>query len=313
ELDYIATVYHGIDLDSFISREKQGDYLLFFGRIHPDKGVAEAIEIARGFGMRLIIAGIIHDQVYFDRKVAPHIDDHNVVYKGSAGPALRDELMGGAYAMLHPISFEEPFGLSVIESMACGTPVVAFSKGSMPEIIKDGETGFLTASVKEAVARLKQIPQIDRMQCRRWVEEHFSRQRMVNNYLDLYKKIIEMEKPKASHANPPWGRWEVLLDEPAYKVKRITVLPGKRLSYQKHFKREEHWIMVEGCGQVTLNGKTISLDTGQAIDIPKESAHRMSNVKKTPLVFIEVQRGSYFGEDDIIRLEDDYGRVETSG
>ncbi len=110
-------------------------------------------------------------------------------------------------------------------------------------------------------------------------------------------------------ANPPWGRWEVLLDELAYKVKRITVLPGKRLSYQKHFRRREHWMVVEGKGVVTIDDKEIHLKKGETIDIPQEAAHRMANNGDGDLTFIEIQQGEYFGEDDIIRLEDDYGRI----
>ena len=124
-------------------------------------------------------------------------------------------------------------------------------------------------------------------------------------------EIVKNSPPShARSATPPWGKWEVLLDEPNYKVKRITVLPGKRLSYQKHFKRQEHWMIVEGEALVTLDGKEISLKTGEAIDIPREAAHRIANVGKVPVVFIEVQRGSYFGEDDIVRLQDDYGRED---
>jgi len=118
--------------------------------------------------------------------------------------------------------------------------------------------------------------------------------------------------PHAKSATPPWGKWEVLLDEPGYKVKRITVLPGQRLSYQKHFKRQEHWIIVEGQALVTLDGRDIALKTGEYIDIPMESAHRIANPGSVPLVFIEVQRGSYFGEDDIVRLQDDYGREDKA-
>ncbi len=112
-------------------------------------------------------------------------------------------------------------------------------------------------------------------------------------------------------ASPPWGRWEVLLDEPIYKVKRITVLPGKRLSYQKHFKRREHWMVVEGNGVVTVDGKDVNLSKGEAIDLAQEEAHRMTNNGDENLTFIEIQQGEYFGEDDIVRLEDDYGRVST--
>lgn len=114
--------------------------------------------------------------------------------------------------------------------------------------------------------------------------------------------------PDEKVANPPWGRWEVLLDEPTYKVKRITVLPGKRLSYQKHFKRKEHWMVVEGKAVVTLDGREIHLDKGETVDIPQEAPHRIANRENEPMTFIEIQRGEYFGEDDIIRLEDDYGR-----
>ncbi len=122
-----------------------------------------------------------------------------------------------------------------------------------------------------------------------------------------------MDTPKSDKemASPPWGRWEVLLDESTYKVKRITVLPGKRLSYQKHFKRREHWMVVEGKGVVTIDGKDIHLMKGEAIDIAQEEAHRMANNDDVDLVFIEIQQGEYFGEDDIVRLEDDYGRGST--
>ena len=122
------------------------------------------------------------------------------------------------------------------------------------------------------------------------------------------KKISESERHRARHAKPPWGSWEVLLEESTYKVKRVTVLPGKRLSYQKHSNRNEHWSVISGKALVTIDGKDTLLEAGQAIDIPREAAHRVSNPGQSSLVFIEIQRGSYLGEDDIIRLEDDYGR-----
>lgn len=121
-----------------------------------------------------------------------------------------------------------------------------------------------------------------------------------------------MKDQKENKSNPPWGTWEVILGEPTYKVKRVTVLPGKRLSYQKHFKRQEHWNIVEGSGLVTLEGEQIPLTSGESITIPCKAAHRIANPGKSPLVLIEVQHGSYCGEDDILRLEDDYGRKEES-
>ena len=108
----------------------------------------------------------------------------------------------------------------------------------------------------------------------------------------------------------PWGSYTVLEDRQTYKVKRIEVLPGKRLSYQKHEKRAEHWIVVEGEGVVTLEGQEIRLSPGQSVDIPRMAAHRIHNPGKILLIFIEVQKGDYFGEDDIIRLEDDFGRIK---
>lgn len=189
-LDYLATVYHGIDLKEFTLVEHPGDYLLYFGRIHPDKGTADAIEIAHRYGRKLYIAGIIQDKDYYNAKVAPHVDNHNVFYLGSVGPAQRRQLLGQAYALLHPIHFDEPFGLSVVESMACGTPVIAFKRGSMPEVISNGHTGFLVNNVAEACEKLDLIRELDRKECYRWVKERFSQERMVDDYIALYEQIL---------------------------------------------------------------------------------------------------------------------------
>ncbi|HEX5555354.1 MAG TPA: glycosyltransferase family 4 protein [Chitinophagaceae bacterium] len=191
ELRYLATVYNGINTDTFTLKEDPGnDYLLFFGRIHPDKGAWEAIQIAHKSGRQLMMAGIIQDKAYFDEKIAPHLDDGRVRFVGAAGAEQRDALLGGAYALLHPISFEEPFGLSVVEAMLCGTPVVAFARGAMAELIRDGETGFLVNSVDEAVTRLPMVAGLNRAGCHRWAKSKFSQQKMVDDYVDLYKRIL---------------------------------------------------------------------------------------------------------------------------
>ncbi|GAB64113.1 MAG: glycosyltransferase [Candidatus Jettenia sp.] len=307
-LEYISTIYDSIDLQSFTLKEQKENYLISFGNIHPNNGIEEAIEIARKSGMKLILTGNVLDQTYFENVVLPQQGDHLIIHCGMIDQVLKDKLLGGAYAFLHSIRFGDPFDLSIIEAMACGTPVIAFSGSAMHEIIKDCETGYIVESIEDALNRLKHISTINRMQCRRWVEDRFSQDRMVDDYLKVYKKILEMERPRAHHANPPWGKWEVLLDEPTYKVKRITVLPGNRLSYQKHFQREEYWNVVGGKASVTIDGKEILLKSGQAIDIPKGAAHRVANQEQSSLVFIEIQRGNYLGEDDIVRLEDDYGR-----
>jgi glycosyltransferase involved in cell wall biosynthesis len=189
ELDYIRTVYHGIDMNNFTLKEEEGKYLLFFGRIHHDKGAKEAIEIAKKAGMKLIIAGIIQDEKYYEEFVKPHLGD-DIEYIGSVGPEKRDEVLGNAYALLHPINFNEPFGLSVVESMACGTPVLAFNKGSMPELIQNGVNGFISENIGEMCEHIKDVKKISRKECRRTVEERFSQEKMVKEYIKVYEEIL---------------------------------------------------------------------------------------------------------------------------
>ncbi len=150
------------------------DYLLFFGRIHADKGTYEAIQIARDAGKVLLIAGLIQDDTYFEQKVKPYIDDRSVFYIGNVGPGERRTLLGKALALPHPIQFDEPFGLSVAESMFCGTPVIAYNRGSMRELIVDGKTGFLVRTVNEAVQAIERIGEISRQECRQWAQAMFS-------------------------------------------------------------------------------------------------------------------------------------------
>jgi glycosyltransferase involved in cell wall biosynthesis len=200
-LDYIATIHHGIDLNQFTFRPEHGEYLLFFGRIHPEKGTAECIQVARRTGMRLVMAGIVQDRDYFETRVKPLVDDRRVVYAGSAGPRQRDRLLGGAYALLHPIGFDEPFGLSVVEAMACGTPVVAFNRGSMPEVIRHGTTGYLVADLEEMIRRVPEVRGLDRRLCRRWVEQRFSVERMVESYIEVYREIIQ-KRGEVFHDGP---------------------------------------------------------------------------------------------------------------
>lgn len=189
-LKYLATVYNGINTDEFSFNEFPDDYLLYFGRIHHDKGTAEAIEIAKSANKRLIIAGIIQDENYFNQQIKPHLND-DVTFIGHAGPELRNKLMSNAGALLHPINFNEPFGLSVVEAMLCGTPVLAFNRGSMPELIQHQRNGFLVKNTKEAIDILNEKNhQIDRKFCSDNAKERFSSERMAKEYLALYHKII---------------------------------------------------------------------------------------------------------------------------
>ena len=191
KLDYIATVYNGVDTDQFTFREDPGDYLLYFGRIHPEKGAAEAIEIAKKSGRPLILAGLIQDRNYFSEKIAPHVDGENVRYLGNVGPEERDRILGGAAALLHPIFFDEPFGLSVAESMMTGTPVIAFDRGSMPELIDHGRSGFLVDDVAGAVDLVSACADLDRWQIAQTTRDRFSVERMVEGYIEVYESMLD--------------------------------------------------------------------------------------------------------------------------
>jgi mannose-6-phosphate isomerase-like protein (cupin superfamily) len=308
-LAYLATIYPGIHLAALPFRDTPGTYLVFYGRLHPDAEVTTALHMAQQCDMPLKLVGPVADQAYFATQIAPHLSQGHIEYLGTLAPAACYDLLAGAYALLQPAQQPKSFSLSAVEAMACGTPVVAFATGAMPEIVVDGETGYLVTDVAEATTKLRRVAGLERQRCRQWVASRFSQERMVTEYLEVYTHILEREKPHAYHASPPWGRWEVLLDEPTYKVKRITVLPDKRLSYQKHFKREEHWTIVQGQALVTLDGQELPCGPGETVNIPPQAAHRIANPGREELVFIEVQRGTYFGEDDIIRLQDDYGRA----
>ncbi len=190
ELDYMGTVYNGINPEEFTFQKNPKDYLLFFGRIHPEKGTHESIRIAKKSGRKLIISGLIQDQNYFESKVKPFINGDTVVYVGNSGPKDRDRLLGEAAALLHPISFREPFGLSVAEAMMCGTPVIAFKLGSMAELIQDGTTGFLVDTPEEAAAAVDNLSHIKRDDCRAHSLAKFSRNTMTENYLRLYRKLL---------------------------------------------------------------------------------------------------------------------------
>ncbi|HEX6299573.1 MAG TPA: glycosyltransferase family 4 protein [Acidimicrobiia bacterium] len=193
-LRYAATIHHGIDMAAF-ELGPGGGPLVFLGRIHPDKGTATAIEVAHQVGVPLVIAGIIHDREYFERFVEPRLDGARVSYVGPVGPADRQLLLGGARALLHLIDFNEPFGFSVVEAMACGTPVIANARGSMPEIIQPGVNGFLVGSIDEAVAAVANVSHLDRSQIRDSVVDRFGVGRMVDDYLKVYRQVLTDGRP----------------------------------------------------------------------------------------------------------------------
>lgn len=190
KLRYAATIHHGIAIDDFPFHPHGSEDLLFFGRIHPDKGAAEAITAAVRSNRRLNIYGIVQDESYH-REILPTIDGITIRYHGVTGGQARLDALGNARALLHLINFDEPFGLSVIEAMACGTPVIARRRGSMPEIIQHGVTGFLVDNLDQAVAAIERAHELDRAAIRCAVADRFSVDRMADDYLTLYRRILD--------------------------------------------------------------------------------------------------------------------------
>jgi glycosyltransferase involved in cell wall biosynthesis len=201
DLSYEATIHHGIELAGFTFRPEPGGYLLFLGRIHPDKGTHLAIEVARRVGLPLVIAGIVQDGDYFRDLVEPHLGLGGITYAGPVGPPERDALLGGALALLHLIEFAEPFGLSVVEALATGTPVIAFRLGSMPELIRHGRTGFMVDDVSEAVEAVGHVDSLRRQDCRDDVEARFTAERMVADYAELFARIVSGGPSAASRSS----------------------------------------------------------------------------------------------------------------
>src|SRR5689334_16690004 len=191
DLRYAAIIHHGIRLEDFPFDPHGSEDLLFFGRIHPDKGAAEAIAAARQAGRRLVMAGIVQDQDYHNAQVAPALDNRFVIHRGAVGGPDRAKTLGSACALLHLINFDEPFGLSVVEALASGTPVIASNRGSMLELIDHGVTGFLVDSIDEAVEAVGRIGEIDRAACRAAVSARFGVDRMADRYLQLYRLLLD--------------------------------------------------------------------------------------------------------------------------
>jgi len=190
DLRYAATIHHGIVTADFPLDPVGSEDLLYFGRIHPDKGTREAIEVARRCGRRLHIYGLVQDEGYYQREVVPHVDGERVLFHGTVGGAARVAALQQARALLHLIDFDEPFGLSVVEAMACGTPVIAMRRGSMPEIIEHGRDGYLVDDLDAAVEAVDAAAGLDREAISAAVAQRFSVERMADEYLALYRRIL---------------------------------------------------------------------------------------------------------------------------
>jgi glycosyltransferase involved in cell wall biosynthesis len=194
--NWVATVHHGLPEHRFRARTEPGTYLAFLGRISPEKRIDRAIEIAHRAGMPIKIAAKIDavDQEYFDQRIRKLLDHPMVEFIGEIGEQQKSDFLGDAFALLFPIDWPEPFGLVMIEALACGTPVIAYPMGSVPEIIDEGTTGYLVTSVPEAVDAVHRISALDRLTCRRVFEERFSARRMCLDYLELYRRLCEPQR-----------------------------------------------------------------------------------------------------------------------
>ena len=197
-LSYVATTYNGIDPQEFTFNDKPGEYLVFLGRFHPEKGTHLAIEIAKRAGVRLKIAAIPQDDKYFHEMVLPHVDGDRIQFIGEVRREGRNELLSNALALVHMTTRPERFGLTMIEAMACGTPVLGANMGSIPEIVVDGETGFLCNGVEEAVQKVPRLPSLDRRKCRERVETTFTVERMIDRYLDAYAVAVKQRLPASA-------------------------------------------------------------------------------------------------------------------
>jgi glycosyltransferase involved in cell wall biosynthesis len=200
-LNWHGTVYHGLPEHLYRFHEKAGTYLAFLGRISPEKRVDRAIEIAKRIGMEIKIAAKVDavDRAYFEDSIAPLLKDPLVEYVGEIGDGEKDGFLGNAYALLSPIDWPEPFGLVMIEAMACGTPVIAYRHGAIPEVIEDGVTGFIVDGLEDAIRAAERISTLSRKHCRRVFEQRFSASRMAKDYLTIYQRLID------SKLTPPYA------------------------------------------------------------------------------------------------------------
>lgn len=195
-LNWVATVYNGIDVSLYQFHPRPKDYFVWVGKFVPQKGVKEAIEAARMAHVKLILAGTIDTlnrvgKKYYEEEIAPLIDGKQIEYVGEVSDAQKNDYFGNAIATLNPIQWNEPFGLVMTESMACGTPVIAFANGAAPEIITDGQTGFLVTTTKEMVKRMKDVEKLDRQACRTRVEQSFSSETMTRKYVEVYRQALQ--------------------------------------------------------------------------------------------------------------------------
>ena len=198
-----ATVYHGVPAELYRFHEEAGTYFAFLGRISPEKRVDRAIEIAKRVGMPLKIAAKVDpvDQEYFESVINPLLRDPLVDFVGEIGKGEKDDFLGNAYALLFPIDWPEPFGLVMVEAMACGTPVIAYRSGAVPEVIDEGRTGFIVEGLEDAIEAVRRVPELSRKRCREVFEQRFTATRMAHDYVQVYEQLITQKQQIRGHSH----------------------------------------------------------------------------------------------------------------
>lgn len=306
DLQYKATVYPGIEVKSVTLGGNPGDFLFVLGTASKGRGVREAVDLALKTDKKLVIGGPIEDPNFLEADTRHLLEKGRIEYVEDLAPDRRDELLAGAAALIYTGAYPEVFPLVALEANALGTPVIAPDRGIIAEIVVDGVNGFLVSDIANADEAVKSLGTLSRADCRKVVEERFSAHRMAQEYIKVYRGILQTCQAEECR---PWGYYEILSDHPDHKVKRIVVYPGKRLSLQRHSRRFEHWTVITGSPVVTLDDDDVTLGPGESIAIPQGARHRIYNPGDELVVFVEVQTGDYFGEDDIERFEDDFGRA----
>ncbi|HEY3277145.1 MAG TPA: glycosyltransferase [Syntrophorhabdaceae bacterium] len=303
-LKYIASILPGIAIENDYTPSDPDEYVLCPGYGLTKHEIAFAADMAKGSAGRLVVTGRSTDRAQYDAAIRSGTSMGTCFFES---PSLAEEadLYGRACAILCPRKrgcVISPF----LAAMTYGTPVVALTGGGVADLIVPGVTGFLASSAGHGAELLTRVRELDRTVCRNEARLRFSMETMIDSYARLFSTVIE-QTGREDHR--PWGYYEVLVDEEQYKLKRIIVYPGMRLSLQRHAFRSEHWCIVSGKCLVRCGDTEKTLKSGESIDIPEKSLHRIQNAGSDNLIFVEVQRGDYCGEDDIERFEDDYGRA----
>jgi len=299
DFHYEATIEPGITGSDSLFEKYPQKYLVLIGAALKPFDVQAAVDAAQGSGLEMMIYSYIK-KTSLGAAAMPYLQDQarlKFLSEASCVLCLREK------------SGEVP--IEALEAMCSGTPVVSSGGLAIAEMVEQGITGVIFDSLDGIKESVKTALRLDRKSCFEAASKRFDTNLAAEKYLNLYQSASSGKIfSNARSASPPWGRWMVLDNSPFYKVKRIEVSCGKRLSYQKHFRRREHWFIVKGEGIVTLDGAEIHLEAGRSLEIPKGAAHRIANPSANEvLILIETQQGDYFGEDDIVRLSDDFGRV----